>query len=331
MRYTTLSAEVGDLLYFIGITVFFSGLGKLYSRNKNIKMKFRPRNSFGKLSFFVFIFAVILIAGCASSRMSKNSKPFYFFQMTDPQFGMFTDNHGFAKETQNFEKAIAAANRLRPAFVIVCGDLVNRTGDSSQVAEYKRIAGQLDSSIPLYNIAGNHDVGNAPTAASLAEYRKNFGADHYTFQYGNLYGIVLNSSLFFDSSKAPAEAAKQAAWLHSTLERTRRLKNRNIVIFEHIPWFINQPDEKNGYFNIPVATRNRYIDLLKKYGVKYVFAGHLHKNAIGKDGNLTIITTGPIGKPLGKDSSGFRIVTLNGDQLSYPYYSLDSIPNKIGN
>ena len=293
-------------------------------------MEFRILKNLRKFWSVIIVFSgvVIVIGGCAASRNSSNSKPFYFFQMSDPQFGMFTDNHGFARETQNFVKAIAAANRLHPAFVIVCGDLVNRTGDTAQIAEYKRIAAKLDSSIPLYNVAGNHDVGNAPTAASLAGYRKSFGSDYYTFEYRNLYGIVLNSSLFFDSSKTPQEAARQSAWLHATLEGTKKFKNKNIVVFEHIPWFINQPDEKNGYFNIPIQTRKAYVDLLKKYGVKYVFAGHLHKNAIGTDGNLTIVTTGPIGKPLGKDSSGFRIVTVS-NSFSYPYYSLDSIPNRV--
>lgn len=293
-------------------------------------MEFRILKNLRKFWSVIIVFSgvVIVIGGCAASRNSSNSKSFYFFQMSDPQFGMFTDNHGFARETQNFVKAIAAANRLHPAFVIVCGDLVNRTGDTAQIAEYKRIAAKLDSSIPLYNVAGNHDVGNAPTDASLAGYRKSFGSDYYTFEYRNLYGIVLNSSLFFDSSKTPQEAARQSAWLHATLEGTKKFKNKNIVVFEHIPWFINQPDEKNGYFNIPIQTRKAYVDLLKKYGVKYVFAGHLHKNAIGTDGNLTIVTTGPIGKPLGKDSSGFRIVTVS-NSFSYPYYSLDSIPNRV--
>lgn len=292
-------------------------------------MKFRVFNYVIKFRFLILVFFVTVIAGCASSHISSNSKPFYFFQMCDPQFGMFTDNHGFAKETENFEKAIASANRLKPAFVIVCGDLVNRTGDTAQIAEYKRIAAKLDPSIPLYNVAGNHDVSNTPTDESLADYRKNFGTDYYTFQSHNLYGIVLNSSLVYDSSKSPQEAAKQDSWLHATLEGTKKLKNKNIVVFEHIPWFINSPDEKNGYFNIPIETRKAYIELLKKYGVKYVFAGHLHKNAIGTDGNLTIVTTGPIGKPLGKDSSGFRIVTVNGDKFNYPYYNLDSIPDDI--
>ena len=294
-------------------------------------MKFRLSKNVRKFWSVITVFLGIIIVsgGWATLRNSNNPKPFYFFQMSDPQFGMFTDNHGFVRETQNFEKAIAAANRLHPAFVIVCGDLVNRTGDSVQIAEYKRIAAKLDPSIPLYNVAGNHDVANAPTAASLADYRKNFGPDYYTFEHGNLYGIVLNSSLIFDSSKTPEEAAKQDAWLHTTLEGTKKLKHKNIVVFEHIPWFINELNEKNGYFNIPIKTRKAYIDLLKKYGVRYVFAGHLHKNAIGTDGNLTIVTTGPIGKPLGKDSSGFRIVTVNGSKFGYPYYRLDSIPDSI--
>ena len=280
-------------------------------------------------NLFVLVFLVTVMYGCASSRIGQDNKPFYFFQMADTQFGMFTDNKGFEKETANFEKAVESANRLHPAFVIVCGDLVNRTGDQTQIAEYKRIAAKLDRSIPIYNVAGNHDVGNKPTAASLADYHKNFGPDYYTFQYGNLYGIVLNSSLFFDPSGAPEEAAKQEAWLRSTLEGTTKMKNKNIVVFEHIPWFINQPDEADQYFNIPTQRRKEYVDLLKQYGVRYVFAGHLHRNAIGTDGHLTVVTTGPIGKPLAKDPSGFRIVTINGDKFSYPYYSIDSIPNRI--
>lgn len=295
----------------------------------NNKMKFRVPNFIVKYRFLIIAFLITVIGGYASSRIQKDEKPFYFLQMSDTQFGMFTDNNGFTKEIINFEKAIAAANRLHPAFVIICGDLVNRTGDTVQIAEYKRIAAKLDTSIPLYNVAGNHDVSNTPTSASLADYRKNFGADYYTFQYGNLYGIVLNSSLVFDPSMAPEEAARQDAWLHSTLEGTKKLKNKNIIVFEHIPWFINEPNEKNGYFNIPIETRKPYIDLLRKYGVRYVFAGHLHKNAIGTDGDLTIVTTGPIGKPLGKDSSGFRIVTVDANKISYPYHSLDSISNSI--
>src|ERR1017187_6124891 len=98
--------------------------------------------------------------------------------MSDPQFGMYTNNKGFEQETANFEFAIANANRLKPAFVIVTGDLVNLPGGGAQIAEYRRIAAKLDPTIPLYNAAGNHDVENEPAPASLAAYRERFGRDY---------------------------------------------------------------------------------------------------------------------------------------------------------
>src|ERR1700761_2262952 len=85
------------------------------------------------------------------------ARPWFFIQMSDPQFGMYENNAGFAQETANFEFAIATANRLKPAFVVVTGDLVNQEGNAAFIAEYKRVAAKLDPSIPLYNVPGNHD------------------------------------------------------------------------------------------------------------------------------------------------------------------------------
>ena len=126
-------------------------------------------------------------------------------QLSDPQFGMYTANADFAQETANFEFAIAAANRLHPAFVVVTGDLVNKEGDAAQIAEYQRIAAKLDRAIPLYNVTGNHDVGNNPTPATLAAYTKQFGPDHYTFRADEFVGIVLDSSI----SDAQAQAVER--------------------------------------------------------------------------------------------------------------------------
>ena len=99
--------------------------------------------------------------------VAQPEAPYFFLQMADPQFGMFSDNAGFEEETTRYEKAIAIANRLQPAFVVVCGDLVNTPGDSTQQAELDRISAQLDERIPPYLVSGNHDVGNAPSPESL--------------------------------------------------------------------------------------------------------------------------------------------------------------------
>lgn len=268
----------------------------------------------------------LLTVSCSVSRDS--AKPYFFIQMSDTQFGMFTENKGFEQETKNFEKAIAEANRLHPAFVIVCGDLVNRAGDAAQIAEYKRIAAKLDRSIPLYSLPGNHDVGNNPTAETIAAYRKNIGPDYYTFEQGHIFGIVLNSSLIKEPDGAKAEAAAQEAWLYKALEKGQKSK-KTIMVFQHHSWFLQDGNEADQYFNISSTVRSKYLELFKKYGIRYIFAGHYHRNAYGKTETIQMITTGPVGKPLGPDKSGFRIVTVQGQEITFNYYSLDALPPRI--
>lgn len=64
-------------------------------------------------------------------------------------------DQNFAHETANFESVVANLNRLHPRFVVICGDLADRTGDPAEMAECKRILKNLDPSIPVYNVAGN--------------------------------------------------------------------------------------------------------------------------------------------------------------------------------
>lgn len=269
---------------------------------------------------------LFLIMSCTVSKHA--AKPYFFMQMSDPQFGMFTENKSFEQETKNFEKAIAEANRLHPAFVIVCGDLVNKGGDPAQITEYKRITATLDRSIPLYSLPGNHDVGNNPTSESIAAFRKNIGPDYYTFENGNIFGIVLNSSLIKEPDGAKPEAAAQEKWLKSTLEKGKKSK-KTMVVFQHHSWFLSDANEPDQYFNISLPVRKKYLSLFQEYGIKYIFAGHYHRNASGSTGSLQMVTTGPVGKPLGPDKSGFRIVTVEGDKMTYNYYGLDSIPAQI--
>ncbi len=249
-----------------------------------------------------------------------------FIQMTDPQFGMYEKNLGFAHETDNFEFAIATANRLKPAFVVVTGDLVNQPGNAAQIAEYKRIAAKLDPQVRLFNVAGNHDVGNEPTKASLAAWREAFGPDYYSFRTGEITGIVLDSSLEKATQNVPEEAAKMETWLRSEFEKTRREGAKNVVVFQHISFFLKDPDEPDQYFNIPRETRQRYLKLLHEYGVKYVFAGHYHQNADGRDGDLEMVTTGPVGMPLGKAKSGMRIVKVTAEGVSQQFYDFGALP-----
>jgi 3',5'-cyclic AMP phosphodiesterase CpdA len=279
-----------------------------------------------KLSILIAatLFILYTIGGCASRKQSP--EPFFFIQMTDPQFGFFTANKDFTKETENFEKAIREANHLHPAFVIITGDLVNKAGDKVQISEYKRIVAQLDKSIPVYHVAGNHDVTNDPKAQDIKNFNKEFGPDHFTIKYKGMHAIVLNSLYFKSPSGVQLQANSQDKWLRNELKKAKKERASSILIFQHHSWFLTDPLEKNDYFNIDSATRKTYLDLFSTSGVTHIFAGHYHRNSLGKSNNIEMVTTGPVGKPLGKDPSGFRIISINGDKVTHKYYSLDSIP-----
>lgn len=275
------------------------------------------------------LFAVLLLAASACAQEPAPPRPPVvlhptFLQMSDPQFGMFTNNGSFAQETANYEFAIAAANRLKPAFVIVTGDLTNKSGDAAQIAEYKRISAKLDPAIKLFSVPGNHDVGNEPTEKSLTAYRANFGPDYYTFHCGGVTGIVLDSNLEKAPQNAPAEAAKMEAWFKQELAKARTENSGRVIVFQHIPFFLTSPDEPDQYFNIPKEPRARYLKILHQYNVTEVFAGHLHHNSEGHDGALDMVTTGAVGKPLG-GKSGIRYIFLNSDGVKHTFYEFGDL------
>ncbi len=251
----------------------------------------------------------------------------FFIQMTDPQFGMATANRDFAQETANLEFAVAAANRLKPRFVIVTGDLVNHAGDAAQIAEYQRIVKKLDPAIHVYAVAGNHDVGNVPTAAGLAEYRKHFGADYYSFREGPLYGIVLDSVLYHSPQSVPDELRRQQAWLAAELKKAQASGAAHTIVFLHHPLFLENGEEPDQYFNIPLARRMPLLDQLGQAGVRWIFCGHYHRNAEARYGSTMVITTGPVGKPLGGAKSGIRLVWIKGASVTHRYAEFGDLPN----
>jgi len=275
------------------------------------------------------LFLVIAFIGILLPATAESQQPWFFAVLSDPQMGMYAKDKNFAQETANFEFAIANLNRLHPRFVVICGDLVNRSGDAAEITEYKRILHELDPSIPAYYVAGNHDVGNVPTSASLAGFRASLGPDYYTFSVNGILGVVLDSNLIRSPQRDTKAAEQQEEWLRKTLASARSNPNEQVVVFQHIPYFIHDPNEAEDYFNIPMPARRKYLDLLENAGVKYVFAGHLHRNVVGKDGPLTETVTGAVGMPLGHSLSGFRIVTVKGQTLESRWYCFGGTPNQI--
>jgi serine/threonine-protein phosphatase CPPED1 len=273
--------------------------------------------------------ALATVTSVLSLLTGRAAEPFFFIQLSDPQFGMFTDNKDFAQETVNFEFAVATVNRLKPAFVVITGDLVNKPGDMPQIVEFLRIVGKIDARIPVYNVAGNHDVENVPTADAISVYTNLFGPDRYTFQHGDFVGIVLNSSVIHSPQQTGSDLAAQEQWLREELAGARERGSKHIVVFQHHPWFLKSADEPDQYFNIPRERRATYLNLFRQFGVRHLFSGHYHRNAVARDGDLEAVTSGPVGKPMGGDRSGIRVVIVRDRGIEHRYYQLGDIPNRI--
>jgi len=277
-----------------------------------------------KIFSLLFYISVIVLSGCNLYKQYDSeqlNKPFTFIQMTDPQFGMATRDKGFELETKLFEKAIEDANKINPAFVVISGDLINKDGDKEQIAEFFRISEKLNKTIPLYLVPGNHDVNKDPTPKTIKKYRKEFGKDYYTFNFGNSYFIILNSTIFQNSEFCKEEEIKQFKWLTKVLKRSSKYQNSFVIL--HHPLFLEMPDEADQYFNIPKDLRLQYLELFREANIKAVFAGHYHQNSYGKYGKIEMITCGSVGKPFADDPSGFNIITISKDKTEYKYHVLE--------
>ncbi|MCX6334424.1 MAG: metallophosphoesterase [Bacteroidia bacterium] len=276
-----------------------------------------------KLVYFLIL--LLLISGVASAQNKSPDEPWFFIQITDPQFGMFENNEGFEKETVLYEKAVEKINNLKPDFVVITGDFVHNSESPEQIAEFKRITALIDPKIPVYYTPGNHDLGQTPDEASLRNYQKNYGNDRFSFTHKGSFFIGFNSS--FIKAKLAEPEQEQYNWLVKKLKKSQ--KAQHIILFCHYPVFIKTVDEPTTYSNIDPDYRKKYLDLFNNNNVEAVFSGHYHNNSLATYGNTQLVTTSAVGKPLGTAPSGMRIVKVYSNRIEHEYFGLEEIPDLV--
>ncbi len=268
---------------------------------------------------------ISMIAGATLAQKKIQDAPWFFIQLTDPQFGMFENNAGFEKETIIYEKAVAKINTLHPDFVVITGDFVHDLNSVAQMNEFKRITAKINPEIPVYLTPGNHDIGQTPDNKSIRRYKENYGYDKFSFHHKGSSFIGLNSSLIKARLEKPER--KQYNWLRRKLYESR--KAIHTILFCHYPFFNEKADEPTSYSNIDPDYREKYLKLFKDNNVGALFSGHLHNNRELNDGQMELITTSALGKPLGKAPSGLRIVKIYGDRIEHAYFGLEELPDSV--
>lgn len=271
------------------------------------------------ISVVCFLLAVFVSHGIAA-----DSAPFFFLQLSDPQFGFMDNNKSISAETEAMNKAVTAINQLKPPFVVITGDFVNNSKSKEQIAAYKSMIAQIDSSVKVYMIPGNHDIGKV-SRSSIDNYKKNYGETHFSFRYGDCAFIGIDSNIQKEEDKEREEV--QFKWLEQELQKTKDARFK--FVFTHCSVFLKRMDEPVNYSNFSLPMREKYVRLFQKYGVNAIFAGHLHNNAYGKVGNMEMITIGPVGKVLGTGYQGMNLVKVYPDRFISEFIALNQFPKEV--
>ena len=271
------------------------------------------------------LFLILLVAGTVFAQKKIQDAPWFFIQLTDPQFGMFESNASFEKETVLYEKAVAKINSLNPDFVVITGDFVHDQNSAVQINEFKRITATIKPSIPVYYSPGNHDIGQVPSEESLKKYKKSHGSDRFSFEHKGSSFIGFNTGLIKGKLERPEQ--EQYNWLSKKLRKS--WNSQHILLFTHYPFFNKTVDEPTAYSNIDREYREKYLNLFRNNNVAAVFSGHHHNNGYATYGNVQLVTTSALGKPLGNAPSGFRIIKVYNDKIEHEFFGLEELPDSV--
>lgn len=301
------------------------------------------------------------------------SGPFTFVQGADTQLGFMADETWGGKDKDDWSAEIELCKRFvrccnalvpQPEFVCICGDLVHALpggvlSDRPAVRRYESEDRYLkqnedfqrlmkDLAMPLVCVCGNHDVGDVPTPGSIDRYRSMYGSDRKAFWCRGLRCLVINAQLMNEPGEAAEEAAVQDEWLSGELDTLAATPARHSVMFQHIPWFLRQESEpREGYFNLSIELRAKWLPKMKRAGLTHVFCGHYHRNKLARtdDGALEIIVTSAIGRQMsqaecnvnapaehdgtpGSSSdirSGLRLVHVDDAAIRHEYHAFDEL------
>jgi serine/threonine-protein phosphatase CPPED1 len=226
---------------------------------------------------------------------SSQSLLFSFAQMCDKQLGM----GGYEHDVKTFGLAVDQINKMKPDFVVICGDLVSKANDQSW-ADFNRI--KAGFKIPCHCAAGNHDVGNKPTAESLQRYPEKIGKDYYTFEHKGFTFVIANTQLW----KVPlkGESEKHDMWFKEILAEAKKKDSPVVVV--HYPLFVKTPGEKESYYNIPTAKRMELLKLCEENGVVAFMAGHTHKLVVNDYKGMQLVNGETTSRNFDKRPMGFR-------------------------
>lgn len=202
-------------------------------------------------------------------RPANSAGPVDFGVQPTARAGDFTfihasDTHVAPAVLPRLQRFRAMADALNPAFVLITGDLVRdalRVGETEAAGYYDLFdqeAALFKS--PVWTIPGNHenfgieqDKSKVPASHPLfgrGMYRQHRGPDYYSFTYGGVHFVGLNTVDIDGPWYYGHVDETQLAWLERDLALVPSAMP--VVTFNHIPFFTTV-EMMGGYTEAPPA------------------------------------------------------------------------------
>ncbi len=215
-----------------------------------------------------------------------------------------SDTHISEASIERMNKFRAITDSVHPNLVLITGDLVKdalRVPESEATKLYelfKKESAKIKGS--LWLVPGNHEIFGIERHLSLVSpknplygrnmYHHYFGPDYYSFNYGGIHFVALNSLDFDDLYYYGHIDSMQLEWLKKDVATITSATP--IVTFQHVPFFTGglsmAPFEADGLGrsleNEKGVTRYRHIvsnadevlTILKNHPYPLALAGHYH-------------------------------------------------------
>ena len=257
-----------------------------------------------------------------------------------------SDTHIAPASVERTRRLRTLVDSIRPAFALITGDLVRdalRVPEAEAVGYYELFVKETSAfATPLRTVPGNHEIFGIERHLSLVSakhplygrnmYRKYLGPEYYSFDFGGVHFVGLNSIDIEDLWYYGGIDSVQLAWLERDLALVR--PETPVVTFNHIP-FTTAHDALFGYtdtgaaptllkvrgktvFRHTISNAREVLAVLRKRRHVLALGGHLHaaeKTFFEIEGvqtrfELTAAVIGPSSAAGLRWPSGFTLYTV---------------------
>ncbi|OAA26577.1 hypothetical protein AT15_06365 [Kosmotoga arenicorallina S304] len=244
----------------------------------------------------------------SNNKRLYNSSGSFSLTITPPfNFALYGDTRSNFKVHREICQEI---NRYHPSFVINSGDIVYMDMIIRNWVQFFQSTDVFTRSF-YYSALGNHEK----TGVNFRNFLDFPGDElYYSFQYGGILFIVLNTNQRYDW------CSKQYKWFKKLLESRGSDIEFTVVIMHHPPY-------NNGIVNMWRILMNlSLVPLFEEYKVDLVLSGHIHNYQRFSKNGITYLISGGGGALL---DTSIEVAGFNEDFSDYHFVLFEYVKGKL--